>query len=157
MLGCNDNALHPGVFDYPSPLAAIERGRVEVVRTHTALAPFLICKCIHSEMDECVIFQLLPFELLRRRQRQDRLRRRELRQKTEYEKYGLIHLDWTNCRAARTITQSLRFAQLARASALESHRVAKGKRMRNARKGLMPVDRLLPMGVESLHAKEGTL
>src|SRR5215469_5493526 len=147
VLGCNDNSFHASVPYYPGPLAAVEGGRVEGVWTHTAFTPFLIGKCIHSEMNECVILQLLPFELLRRGHRQHGRRRRELHQKTQYEKYGLVHMDRTNCRAAWTITQSWRFVQPARTSAVESHTIAKGGK-------LMHVDKLPPMGVVSLHAKE---
>src|SRR5262249_27316620 len=72
MLGCDDHAPHASVFDHPGPLAAIQRRGVEVIRADTAFTPFLLGECIHSKMNECVVFQLLPGQLSMCRHRQDR-------------------------------------------------------------------------------------
>jgi hypothetical protein len=58
--------------------ATIERGWIKGVGMRAPFAPFVIGEGVHAEMDECVIFQLLPCQLRRRGRWSEGRRRRDL-------------------------------------------------------------------------------
>jgi hypothetical protein len=62
--GQNDGA-ESGLFGGLGPLIGIQQSRIENSRVFLAFSPFAIGKSVHAEMDEHDEFRLLPFELSR--------------------------------------------------------------------------------------------
>jgi hypothetical protein len=75
VLGGQDDAFHAGLFGHAGPLAAIQGGRVERVGRFLTVSPLLVSKGVHVEVNEGIILQFLPVELLGRRQGPYRSRR----------------------------------------------------------------------------------
>ena len=72
VLSCQDHPFQAGRFDDTYPLFAIQVCRIECFRRCIPIAPFQIIECVQPEMHECIILHFLPFDLLRRRNRQNR-------------------------------------------------------------------------------------
>ena len=75
MLGGDDYALHARGLGGRGPLAAVQGSGIEEVFRLRALAPFQSAEGVGPEVDEHVVFHLLPFQLRRRRHGAFKLRR----------------------------------------------------------------------------------
>ena len=63
VFGRNDYALRSGGFGRTHPLPAIQFRGVEHIRRLSAMSPFQIRKRIGSEMEEEIVFHVVPGEL----------------------------------------------------------------------------------------------
>ena len=63
VFGGDDDAFHTGELRGTRPLPGIKFGRIEHFGVFVPMPPFLIGKGIRAEVDEHVIFQLLPLHL----------------------------------------------------------------------------------------------
>ena len=77
MLGGDDHALDARVFHHAHPLRRIKRAGIEHLRRLITMPPLFIRKRVGAEVDEASELHLLPRELTRGRQGQDRRGRRD--------------------------------------------------------------------------------
>ena len=63
VLSRNDHPLGTCCFGRTNPLPAIQFGRIEHIRRLCTMPPFQVGKCIGTEMEEEIVFHIVPGEL----------------------------------------------------------------------------------------------